>query len=218
MDDASHGDPVLSAMFLVRSLLIPPEYTRSMAARLGHFPVLRTWREHGGNIVMGAARCDALRHELAASPRVRRAQAAVCVPVQPERRLSAGIQFAEQMPNPDSRVHARARDRPHWACRGWWCSGGSARPSWTRSSAPIACWRPQWRAAAWERFSSAPISRPRLRQAMVPQGGHNIGTVRMGARSIQQRRGPARRALGHARRLRGGNRRFSRHQVSPIPP
>ena len=38
MDDAAHGDAVLSAMFLTRSLLIPPEYARSLAAKLGSLP------------------------------------------------------------------------------------------------------------------------------------------------------------------------------------
>ena len=38
MDDASQQDPVLSMLFLVRSLLIPPEYARSMAAKAGEPP------------------------------------------------------------------------------------------------------------------------------------------------------------------------------------
>ena len=51
MDDASHGNSVLSAMFLTRSLLIPPEYARSLAAKFGSLPSLQAWREHGSNII-----------------------------------------------------------------------------------------------------------------------------------------------------------------------
>ena len=51
IDDAQHGDPVLSAAHLSRRLLIPPEYVRSMSAKLGGLPTLHEWLAHGGNIV-----------------------------------------------------------------------------------------------------------------------------------------------------------------------
>ena len=51
IDDPSHRDSVLSTMFLVRSLLIPPEYARSLTAKLGSFPTSPVWREHCGNVV-----------------------------------------------------------------------------------------------------------------------------------------------------------------------
>ena len=51
MDDASHRDPVLSAMFLLRSLLIPPEYARSLATKLGGALPSGAWRDHSCNII-----------------------------------------------------------------------------------------------------------------------------------------------------------------------
>ena len=51
MNDASHQNSVLSTMFLVRSLLIPPEYARSLTTNRGRVPHLEVWREHGGNVV-----------------------------------------------------------------------------------------------------------------------------------------------------------------------
>ena len=53
MDDPLHRHSVLSAVFLVRKVLMPPEYARSMTARLGSLPTLQAWREHGGNVVSG---------------------------------------------------------------------------------------------------------------------------------------------------------------------
>ena len=52
IDDASHRDPVLSAMFLVRSLFIPAEYMRSLAAGAGISPSL-IWRPHVANTAAG---------------------------------------------------------------------------------------------------------------------------------------------------------------------
>src|SRR5262249_52926526 len=55
IDEASHRDPVLSAMFLVRNLLIPAEYMRSLAVETRVSATLM-WRNHVANIVAGLPR------------------------------------------------------------------------------------------------------------------------------------------------------------------
>ena len=179
MDDASHGDPVLSAMFLVRSLLIPPEYTRSMAARLGHFPVLRTWREHGGNILAGLPGLmrfgtNWLRRRVFAT---RKLPSVFLY----SRSGTYPLEFnSEHMPNPDSRVLLGQETDPLGVPR--------LVVQWRFREAELDAIERAYRvlAAAVARSGLGEVLlgsdfATSLRQAMVPQGGHHIGAVCMGA-------------------------------------
>jgi choline dehydrogenase-like flavoprotein len=56
IDDASHRDPVLSAMFLAKSLIIPPEYARSLGTEAGGVSSSLMWRDHSANIALGFPR------------------------------------------------------------------------------------------------------------------------------------------------------------------
>ncbi len=179
IDDASHGDPVLSAMFLVRRLVIPPEYARSLTARLDEFSALRTWREHGGNIVMGAP--GVMR--FGANWLRRRVFAARKLPsvFLYSRSGAYPLEFnAEQMPNPDSRVMLGRETDPMGVPR--------LVVQWRFREAELDAIERAYRvlAAAVARSGLGEVQlgsdfATALRQAMVPQGGHNIGTVRMGA-------------------------------------
>jgi choline dehydrogenase-like flavoprotein len=179
MDNASHRDPVLSALFLVRSLLIPPEYARSMTAKLGSLPRSQEWREHGGNIVSGAPglmrfSADWLARRLLA-----------------KRKLPSIFLFrkdgkyplefnAEHMPNSDSRVLLGSDTDPlgvprlivQWRFRD------------TELHAICRAYRVLASAIAKSGLGEVQLDADLsegVQRALVPQGGHHIGTVRMGA-------------------------------------
>jgi choline dehydrogenase-like flavoprotein len=158
MDDASHRDSVLSAMFLARSVLIPPEYARSLAANRGNLPTLKVWREHGGNVVADV-------------PSVFRYRKDGRYP----------LEFnAEQMPNPASRVtlgdDTDALGMPRLVVQ-W-------RYRETELDAICRAYRVLTTAVAESGLGEIQVHsdlRDSVRQALVPQGGHHIGTVRMSA-------------------------------------
>ena len=102
IDDPSHGDPVLSAMFLARKLLIPAEYMRSLAVGPAVSPAFR-WRAHVANIaprlpgLLGFS-LDWLRRRVLATRKLPSVFLYRTDGTYP-------LEFnAEQMPNPQSRV------------------------------------------------------------------------------------------------------------------
>jgi choline dehydrogenase-like flavoprotein len=178
MNDASHGSSVLSAMFLARSLLIPPEYARSLAAKLGSLPPLEAWREHGRNIIADIPGLTRFSGDFLA----RRVLASRKLPSVFLYRKDGiyPLEFnAEQLPNPDSRVKlGRETD-----------SFGVPRLvlQWRYYEAELdaICRAYRVLASAFAdsglgRVELQPDLRTSIARALVPQGGHHIGTTRMG--------------------------------------
>jgi choline dehydrogenase-like flavoprotein len=179
MDDASHRDPVLSAMFLVRRLLIPPEYARSMAAKLGSLPTFQAWCEHGSNVVRGVPGL------------VRFGACWLADRVLATRKLPSVFLYrrdgryplefnAEHMPNADSRVSLGSDPDPLGMPR--------LVVQWRFCDAELdsICRAYRVLALAVARSGLGEIQldsdlRDSVQRALVPQGGHHIGTVRMGA-------------------------------------
>jgi choline dehydrogenase-like flavoprotein len=177
IDDAAHGNSILSAMFLVRNMLIPAEYMRSLTANRGNQPELKIWRRHLANVMTDMPGLA----QFAGKWVTRRVLA--------ERKLpsvflyqSAGmypLEFnAEQMPNWHSRVTlGDERD-----------SLGMPRlvVQWTYEDAELDAICRAYRTLA-SAVSQAglgevvlePDFAASVQRALVPQGGHHIGTVRM---------------------------------------
>ena len=179
MDDASHGNAALSAMFLTRSLLIPPEYARSLAAKLGSLPTLQAWREHGGNIVADIPGLTRFGGNFL----IRRILASRKLPSVFLYRKDGvyPLEFnAEQMPNPDSRVRLGEETD----------SLGMPRlvVEWRYHEAEVDAICRAFRVLASAIAQSGlgevrlePDLRASVARALVPQGGHHIGTTRMSA-------------------------------------
>ncbi|MEI9987091.1 MAG: GMC family oxidoreductase, partial [Aliidongia sp.] len=177
MDDASHRDPVLSTMFLLKSLLIPPEYARSLARDTrGIFQSL-AWRDHGANIAAGVPKIfgfglDWTRRRILAGRKL----PSVFL-YRPDG--SYPLEFnAEHMPNPESRVllgaEADALGMPRlvvrWRFRDHELDG--------------ICRGYQALSHAVEKSGLGEVKLDldlpgSVRKALVAQGGHHIGTVRM---------------------------------------
>jgi len=179
IDDASHRDSVLSAMFLVRSLLIPPEYARSLAAKLESLPSFQVWRDHGGNIISGIPGLIGFGRKWLA----RRVLASRKLPSVFLYRKDGRypLEFnAEQMPNPDSRVSLGNDVDPLGMPRlvvQW-------RFTHTELGAICQAFRVLASAVAKSGLGEVlldPELPDSVRHAIVPQGGHHIGTARMGA-------------------------------------
>jgi choline dehydrogenase-like flavoprotein len=179
VDNALHRDPVLSAMFLARRLLIPPEYARSLTAKLGRVPTLQIWQEHGGNVVADIPGLVRFSGNWLA----RRVLASRKLPSVFLYRKDGRypLEFnAEQMPNSDSRVMLGAdadslgmpRLVVQWRFRD------------TELDAICRAYRVLASAVAKSGLGEVQLD-PELpdsvRGALVPQGGHHIGTVRMSA-------------------------------------
>jgi hypothetical protein len=178
IDDPSHGDPVLSAMSLVRSLIIPPEYARSLTTETGGSSSLK-WRAHIANAAAGFPKLcrfsiDWVRRRTLATrklPSVFLYRADGTYP----------LEFnAEHMPNRESRVLVDSETDPFGMPR--------LLVQWQMHDSEIA-----WICKAY-RVLEAAVTKSgfgvvrldsdlpgAVRQALVPQGGHHIGTVRMGA-------------------------------------
>ena len=176
IDDASHGDPVLSAMFLARSLVIPPEYARSLTVKAG--PSLM-WRAHLANSTAGFPRLC----KFSVDWLNRRALATRKLPSVFLYRKDGTypLEFnAEHMPNRESRVLLGPETDPfgvprlvvQWQMRddelAWICNAYRVLESAVVKSG----------LGGLRLDSDLPGS---VAQALVPQGGHHIGTVRMGA-------------------------------------
>jgi choline dehydrogenase-like flavoprotein len=181
IDDASHGDSVLSAMFLVRHLLIPPEYARSLIANVGSLPNLRVWRGHGSNIVTGIPSLIRFGTKWL----TRRILATRKLPSVFLYRKDGRypLEFnAEQMPNADSRVmlgdETDSLGMPRLVVR-W-------KYRDTELDAICRAYRLLASAVAKSGLGEVqldPELQDSVQRALVPQGGHHIGTVRMGSDS-----------------------------------
>jgi choline dehydrogenase-like flavoprotein len=179
IDDASHRDPVLSAMFLVRNLVIPPEYARSLVAGTGGFSRSRKWRDHGDNVIAGFPRLCGFSVEW-----LRRR---VCA----RRKLPSVFLYrtdgtyplefnAEHMPNAESRLLLGGETDPFGMPR--------LVVRWQMRDSELA-----WICRAYRVLAVAvgksglgevrldPDLPASIEHVLVPQGGHHIGTVRMGA-------------------------------------
>jgi choline dehydrogenase-like flavoprotein len=179
MDDASQQDPVLSTAFLVRRLLIPPEYARSMATRLGSLPASHEWREHGRNIVCGIP----YLMRFGVNWLMRRTLAARKLPsiflYRKDGRYP--LEFnAEHLPNADSRVLLGSNTDPLGMPRLMvqWRFRDTELDSICRAYHVLAA------AIAKSGLGEVQLDPDLLdsvQRALVPQGGHHIGTTRMSA-------------------------------------
>jgi len=178
IDDASHGDPVLSAMFLARSLVIPAEYARSLIVQAGASPSMM-WRAHLANTAAGFPRLckfsiDWLKSRVLATRKLPSVFLYRTDGTYP-------LEFnAEHMPNRESRVLLGPETDPfgvprlvvQWQMRdselAWICKAYSVLAAAVATSG-LGVFRLE---------SDLPGA---VQQALVPQGGHHIGTVRMGA-------------------------------------
>ena len=179
IDDPSHRDSVLSTMFLVRSLLIPPEYARSLAAKLGSFPTSPVWREHCGNVVSDVPGLMRFSWKWL----TRRVLATRKLPsvflYREDGRYP--LEFnAEHMPNSDSRVMLGNDADPlgmprlvvEWKFRD------------TELDAICRAYRMLASLVAKSGLGEVqldPDLAGSVQRALVPQGGHHIGTARMSA-------------------------------------
>ena len=177
MDDTSHHNAVLSAMFLVRNAFIPPEYMRSMGTRLGHISA-RTWRAHAKNIaadlpgLMSFGINWVRRRILPARklPSIFLYQGAGTYP----------LEFnAEQLPNPESRVLLGAETDPFGMPRliVKWRFHAAELASICRAYDVLGS---AFTASGLGTVSFGPDLRETVGGALVPQGGHHIGTTKMG--------------------------------------
>jgi choline dehydrogenase-like flavoprotein len=178
INDASHRDSVLSTMFLVRNLLMPAEYARTLTAKQASLPTLQAWREHIRNIV-----ADIPGLAQFSSKWVTRRVLAT-------RKLPSVFVYRRDGKYP---LEFNAEHRPSWDSR---IVLGSETDSLSMPRLVV-----QWRYQNAEldaicrayRVLASAIARSglgkvelepdllgSLKRALVPQGGHHIGTVRMG--------------------------------------
>jgi choline dehydrogenase-like flavoprotein len=177
IDDASHHDPVLSAMFLARRLVIPAEYMRSLAAETGVSSLLMQ-RDHAANIVAGFPRLcgfsiDWLRRRVFAT---RKLPAVFLY----RKDGTYPLEFnSEHMPNPESRVLLGRETDPFGVPR--------LVVQWQMRDSEFAgiCQAYRVLAAAVAKSGLGVVRLdPDLpgivQRVLVPQGGVHIGTARMG--------------------------------------
>lgn len=178
IDDPSHGDPVLSAMFLAKGLIIP-EYARRLSATLG--PDVRGYgllREHGVTVVRGLPKLgvfgvDWMRRRILATRKL----PSVFL-YRPDGTYP--LEFnAEQWPNADSRVLTGNEVDPFGMPRliVQWRTQDRDGESICRAFTLLAA------AFAASRLGSVRVDADlpaTVSRAVVPQGGHHIGTARMG--------------------------------------
>jgi choline dehydrogenase-like flavoprotein len=178
IDDASHRDPVLSAMFLTKNLLIPAEYMRGLAVQT-RLSSLLEHRPHVTNVVVGLPKlCDFgvdwLRRRVLAT---RKLPAVFLY----RRDGTYPLEFnAEQTPNPESRVLLGRDTDPfgmprlvvQWRMRD--DEVGRICRAYHVLAAAVA------RSGLGTVLFDADLSGA-VQRALVPQGGVHIGTARMGA-------------------------------------
>jgi choline dehydrogenase-like flavoprotein len=175
--DASHGNPVLSAMFLAKSLIIP-EYARRLAAESGSLSS-SGWPDHGANVMRGLPELcgfgvDWLRRRVFATRKL----PSVFL-YRPDGTYP--LEFnAEHQPNADSRVRLGDEADPFGVPR--------LLVQWQISDSEInwICQAYQVLATAVEQSGLGTVRLDHdlpdvVRSAVMAQGGHHIGTVRMGS-------------------------------------
>jgi choline dehydrogenase-like flavoprotein len=177
IDDVSHRDPVLSAMFLAKGLVVPKEYIRSLIARSGTSET-NSLRAHLLNTAKGMPTLckfgvDWLKRRVLATRKLPSVFLYRRDGVYP-------IEFnAEQMPNRESRVLLGSEPDPFGVPR--------LTVQWQMRDSELAWICEAYRALAAGIDNSGlghvklpPDLPARVAEALVPQGGHHIGTVRMG--------------------------------------
>jgi choline dehydrogenase-like flavoprotein len=179
IDDASHRDSVLSAMFLVKNSVIPAEYARSLAAGTGGGSRLLELREHGANVIAGFPRLcgfsiDWLKRRVCATRKLPSVFLYRTDGTYP-------LEFnGEHMPNAESRVLLGGETDPF----------GTPRlvVRWQMRDSEFAwicrAYRMLASAVAKSGLGAVPLDadlRDSIQRVLVPQGGHHIGTVRMDA-------------------------------------
>ena len=178
--DASHGDSVLSAMFLAKRFIIP-EYARKLVAIPARDNRGTSWRSHGLNVGRGLPRLalfglDWFRRRILPSRKL---------PSVFLRRpdLTYPISFvAEQLPIPDSRVLLGTQTDPDGMPRliVQWRTCEADKDTVLRGYQVLAS---AARRSGLGEVSFAPQSRDTIDQIMGPSGGHDMGTVRMSSES-----------------------------------
>jgi choline dehydrogenase-like flavoprotein len=177
IDDAAHRDPVLSAMFLARSVLIPAEYMRSMAVN-ARVASLLTQTAHIGNVVRGIPKLggfgiDWMRRRVFA----RRKLPAVFLY---RKDGSYPLEFnAEHRPNRDSRVRLGDEVDPFGVPRliVEWRMGEDEIEGIGRAYRLLAAAVAQ--SGLGEVLLDADLHAG-IERTLVAQGGVHIGTARMG--------------------------------------
>lgn len=181
--DPAHRNPVLSAMYLAKSFIVP-EYARKLTA-LEHRAIAsgvaapRHYGAHLLNIARGAPRLASFSLDWAWRRTLAERKLPSVVLTDPRGLYRADIN-AEQEPNPDSRVtlgdehDALGMPRVKVA----WRATSADHERLARGLTLIA--------AAFARNGAARLHLPgidaaSLAQAIVPIGGHHIGTARMAA-------------------------------------
>jgi choline dehydrogenase-like flavoprotein len=179
IDNVAHRDAVLSTMFLVRNLLIPAEYMRSLTARHGGSAKLRDVRFHLGNIAAGLPSLARFSVKWI----TRRTLARRKLPSVFLYREDGAypLEFnAEQLPNWDSRVNLGTETdklgMPRLAVH--WCYQQAELNSICRAYRVLAA---SFAQSGLGEASLGADPASVVERALVPQGGHHIGTVRMGA-------------------------------------
>jgi choline dehydrogenase-like flavoprotein len=178
IDDASHGDPVLSAIFLAKNLFVPQEYIRSLVAK-SEISQSGALRAHLVNAAVGVPTLykfsvDWLNRRVLATRKLPSVFLYRKDGVYP-------IEFnAEHMPNRDSRVLLGSEMDAFGVRR--------LIVRWQMRDSELAwiCEAYRILAAAVDKSGLGIVKLDadlpaRVAEALVPQGGHHIGTVRMGA-------------------------------------
>jgi choline dehydrogenase-like flavoprotein len=176
--DASHGDSILSAIFLAKRFIIP-EYARRLVAVSARDARMSSWRSHGMNVANGLPRLAFFGFDW-----VRRR-------ILPSRKLPSvflrrpdttyPLSFvAEQLPISDSRVLLGAQTDPYGVPRlvVQWRTCEADMDTVLRGYHVLAS---AARRSGLGEVSLGPQSRDAVEQIMGPAGGHHIGTVRMGS-------------------------------------
>jgi choline dehydrogenase-like flavoprotein len=178
MNDPSHQNAVLSFAYLVRSLVIPPEYERSMTARLKTLGDVSAWRHHLQNIALHPFElinfCNNwMVYRVLASRKLPAIFLYQKNGVYP-------LEFnAEHLPNRQSRVRLGTELDPLRLPR--------LIIEWRYDEKEIdticRAYRTLARAVQESGLGEVDLGvdlRSSVRTTLVPQGGHHIGTARMG--------------------------------------
>lgn len=178
IDNASHRDSVLSAMFLVRNLLIPAEYVRSLTAKQRSLSFLPAGREHIGNIVADIPGLAQFTLKWVTQRMLARRKLPSVFLYRRDGKYP--LEFnAEQMPNWDSRVtlgsETDSLGMPRLVVR--WRYHNAELDAICRAYRVLASAVAQ---SGLGQVELEPDLFDSVQRALVPQGGHHIGTVRMG--------------------------------------
>lgn len=178
--DPAHRDPVLSAMFLAKSFIVP-EYARKLTALEN-----RSLRKgvggiggHLANVAIGAPRLAAFATDWTWR-RVLADRKLPSVVLRDPRGCYEADVNGEQEPNPESRVMLGAerdalgmrRVRVEWRATG---------ADMDRLARGLSVMADALERSGAGRLDLSGVDAPALRQAIVPIGGHHVGTARMAA-------------------------------------